>query len=377
MKLANSSERWGAVTQLMHWTVVALIIAQFTIASIAEDLPLGMQKLAWLARHKSVGITILAIVILRLLWRLSSPGPALPSNLGPVERTLARATHIGLYLVLFLMPLSGWLMSSAKGYPVSWFNVVQLPDLIAKNEDAFNFLKEFHETLAGVLITLALLHVAGALKHQLVYKDGVMKRMLPCLAVGFVIAAFGYPSQIFATELASDPSQSKLAFSFVQAGGLNNGKFGKFQVQLDDAGGAVAGGALTVTIDTTSLDTNDTDRDDILRGADLFDVKRFPVARFIAKKIESAGENQYRAVGTLTIRDKSQDLELPLTVRHGQESGADAIYLAGKVAINRLDYGVGQGEWHSTQWVDDEVKIDWSVRLVPQAAGAAAANTLH
>jgi cytochrome b561/polyisoprenoid-binding protein YceI len=367
MQLANSSERWGAVTQFMHWTVVVLIIVQFTLASIAEDLPMGMQKLAWLARHKSVGITILGIATLRLLWRLRSPGPALPSNLGPVERILARVTHVGLYLVLFLMPLSGWLMSSAKGYPVSWFNLVQLPDFIAKNEDAFKLLKTCHQTLAGVLIALALLHVAGALKHQFIYKDGIMKRMLPCLALAIAVTAAGYSHQALATELASDASQSRLTFSFTQAGGLNSGKFGKFEVQLDDAGGAIAGGALTVTIDTTSLDTDDTERDDVLRGADLFDVNRFPVARFSAKQIEAAGDNAYRAVGTLTIRDKSHNVALPLTVRQTTESGSAVTYLVGKVAINRLDYGVGQGEWNSTEWVDNEVEIDWSVRLVPGA----------
>lgn len=242
MKIANSSERWGVVTQLMHWTVVLLVIAQFTIASIAEDLPLGMQKLAWLARHKSVGITILGIAIARLLWRLFSPGPALPSALGPVERLLASVTHIGLYAALFLMPLSGWLMSSAKGYPVSWFNLVQLPDLIAKNEDAFKVLKETHETLAFALIVLALLHVAGALKHQFVYKDNVMKRMLPCLALGFAITVLGYRLPALAAELVSDPSQSKLTFSFTQAGGVNTGSFGKFNVQFSEPNGTVAGG---------------------------------------------------------------------------------------------------------------------------------------
>ncbi len=368
MKLANSSDRWGAVSQFLHWTVVVLIITQFTIASIAEDLPLGMQKLAWLARHKSVGITILGIAIVRLLWRLRSPGPVLPSRLGPVERTLARVTHVGLYLVLFLMPLSGWLMSSAKGYPVSWFNLVQLPDLIAKNEDAFKVFKTCHEILAGTLIALALLHVAGALKHQFIYKDGVMKRMLPCLALAFTVTALAYSYQTLAAELASDAGKSKLSFSFVQAGGLNNGNFKTFAVDLNDAGGAIAGGDLSVTIDTASLDTDDSERDDILRDSDLFNAKQFPVARFSTKQIEAAGENTFRALGTLTIRDKTHDVELPLTVRQATESGIAVTYLAGKVAINRLDYGVGQGEWKSTQWVDNEVNIEWSVRLVPSTA---------
>ncbi|HEY6130826.1 MAG TPA: cytochrome b/b6 domain-containing protein [Halioglobus sp.] len=364
MKLTNSSERWGAVTQLMHWTVVVLVIVQFTMANIADDLPLGMQKLAWLARHKSVGITILGIVTARLLWRLLSPGPALPSNLGPVERLLASVTHVGLYVVLFLMPLTGWLMSSAKGYPVSWFNLVQLPDFIAKNEEAFKVFKASHEMLSLVLIVLVLLHVAGAFKHHFIYKDSVLKRMLPVLAVA-VVAVPVFPSPALAGELVSDPGQSKLTFTFTQAGGLNSGRFAKFNVQLSEPEGAIAGGSLAVTIDTQSLDTSDTERDDLLRGADLFDTKRFPVARFIAQQIEPDGDERFRAVGTLAIRDKSLPLQLPLTVRRATEAGTEVTYLTGEVAINRLDYGVGQGEWRSTEWVADKVSIAWSIRFVP------------
>jgi cytochrome b561 len=370
MKLTNSSERWGALTQLMHWVVVALIIAQFTIASIAEDLPLGMQKLAWLARHKSVGITILGIAVARLAWRLLSPGPALPSRLGPVERLLASVTHIGLYLALFLLPLSGWLMSSAKGYPVSWFNLVQLPDLIAKNEDTFILLKETHEVLAGTLVGLAVLHVAGALKHHFFYKDDVMKRMLPCLTLWLVVTCLGQPLPALAGGLVSDPGESQLVFSFTQAGGINSGKFTKFEVRFSAPGAAVPAGELIVTIDTASLDTGDGDRDGILRGADLFDTERFPVARFVAQRIDSTGDGKYSALGTLTIRDVSHTLELPLAASHAAESAAEVTHLVGDITINRLDYGVGQGEWESTEWVADKVSISWSIRLEPGDTGA-------
>ena len=114
MMLANSSERWGPVSQLLHWLIVALVLTQVTLAYLAADLPLGLQKLALLARHKSFGITILGLALIRLAWRLASPGPGVPTNLRPLERLLARVTHAGLYACLFLMPLSGWLMSSAK-----------------------------------------------------------------------------------------------------------------------------------------------------------------------------------------------------------------------------------------------------------------------
>lgn len=176
--MKNTAQRWGWPSQLLHWSVVALIITQFALANIADDLPLGMQKLAMLARHKSIGITILGLAALRLLWRRLSPGPGLPP-LKAYERVLAYFTHYGLYLLLFLTPLAGWLMSSAKHYPVSWFGVLQLPDLVQPNEATYGFMKQAHELLAYSIAALAILHAAAALWHHFIKKDDVLKRMLP------------------------------------------------------------------------------------------------------------------------------------------------------------------------------------------------------
>lgn len=180
MILRNTSSRWGSVAQLFHWVIVALVITQFVLANQAEHLPLGMAKLATLARHKSVGLTILGLASLRLLWRWSNPvSPALPSNLRKYEQVLAHVTHWSLYLLLFALPLSGWMMSSAKNYPVSWFGLLQLPDLIAADETAFAFLLGLHHVLAKTLFVIALLHVLAALRHHFLKKDDVLRRMLP------------------------------------------------------------------------------------------------------------------------------------------------------------------------------------------------------
>lgn len=179
MQFQNTLERWGEPAKLLHWLVVLLIIAQFVLANIAEDLPLGMQKLSLLARHKSVGITILALALLRLAWRSMNPTPTLPTSVKPLQQKLAHLTHVLLYALLFAMPLSGWAMSSAKNYPVSWFGMIQLPDLVAPSEPLFQLLRETHDTLSSILLALAALHVAGALKHQFIDRDGVLRRMLP------------------------------------------------------------------------------------------------------------------------------------------------------------------------------------------------------
>jgi cytochrome b561 len=178
MGLRNTPERYGSVAQTLHWVVVLLLIGQVAVGKIAHEMPDGFDKLVLLARHKSVGITILALAALRLAWRLVDRPPAPP----PMPRwqfVASRATHWGLYALLFAMPLTGWMMSSASNYPVSWFGLVQLPDFVAPDRDLKHLMEEIHETLAKALIALALLHVAAALKHQFVNRDGLIWRMLP------------------------------------------------------------------------------------------------------------------------------------------------------------------------------------------------------
>ncbi len=179
MGLRNTTVRWGTVAQLLHWVIVALVITQVILAGIADELPLGMKKLAVLARHKSVGITILMLVVVRLAWRWTNPAPALPSTLKAYERGLARFTHVALYVLLIAMPLTGWMMSSARNFPVSWFNLVQLPDFVPRSQALYDFMHETHEILAYTLGVVVVLHVLGALKHHFIYKDDVLLRMLP------------------------------------------------------------------------------------------------------------------------------------------------------------------------------------------------------
>lgn len=178
MPARNTAVRYGFVAQGLHWVIVGLVIVQVTLGKLADDLPLGLDKLALLARHKSVGITILGLAVIRLAWRLIDRPPPPP----PMPRWqffTSRLTHAAFYVLLFAMPLSGWLMSSASNYPVSWFGFVQLPDFVAPDPDLKDLLEDVHETLAKTLIVLAILHTAAALKHQFIDRDGLLMRMLP------------------------------------------------------------------------------------------------------------------------------------------------------------------------------------------------------
>jgi cytochrome b561 len=178
MPARNTQLRYGFVAQTLHWTVVALLIVQVTLGKIADNLPLGFEKLVTLARHKSFGITILGLAIIRLAWRwIDSPPP--PPPMPRWQHWAANLNHWALYALLFAMPLSGWLMSSASNIPVSWFNLVQLPDFIGPDRALKERFHDLHHLFAWFLYALAGLHVAAALKHQFIDRDGLLFRMLP------------------------------------------------------------------------------------------------------------------------------------------------------------------------------------------------------
>lgn len=179
MSSTSARDRYDALAQLLHWLVAALIVVQFVLANRAEDLPTGLAKFAVLAQHKSFGITILALAVIRLAWRFASPPPPLPAGMRPLQRVAAQVSHAALYFLLFAMPLSGWAMSSAANYPVSWFGMLQLPDFVAPSEALHEALEELHEVMARILLALALLHTAAAFKHHFIDKDGLLWRMVP------------------------------------------------------------------------------------------------------------------------------------------------------------------------------------------------------
>jgi cytochrome b561 len=143
--------RYTPTARTLHWLIALLIVVQFVLARVAAHLPLGVRKLSILAEHKSVGMTVLILALIRVAWRVKHTPP----------------------------PLSGWLMSSAKNYSVSWFGVFSWPNLIAPNEAAFDSLRALHHLLSKVLIAIASLHILAAFKHHFWNKDDVLVRMLP------------------------------------------------------------------------------------------------------------------------------------------------------------------------------------------------------
>ncbi len=180
MQLRNSRTRFGAVAQILHWLVAALIVYQFILAERAESATL-FQKLGILATHKSVGLSVLALAVIRLFWRIYNVRPEPPANEPAARRALARLSHGLLYGLLLVIPLSGWLMSSAANTPVSYFGWLTLPDLIAPSEVWTERLLAIHAALFWSLATVVAAHAAAALYHHFVLRDDILRRMLPSI----------------------------------------------------------------------------------------------------------------------------------------------------------------------------------------------------
>ena len=161
--------------------LVVALIGIFALGLYMSDLPFSPERLKLYSWHKWAGIVVFTLSFLRLFWRLTHRPPALPVAIEAAmpgwQRMAPHATHLGLYLLFFAVPLLGWAFSSAVGFPVVLFGVLPLPDFVPVNEGLADVLKELHELSAFAMAGLVLLHVAGALKHQVVDRDGLMQRM--------------------------------------------------------------------------------------------------------------------------------------------------------------------------------------------------------
>ena len=178
MALRSDNTGFGSITKNLHWVMAALFISVFSVGWYMDFLPLGMAKLEWMSRHKSLGVTVLMLAVLRILWRLYEPTPAALGK-HPVERLAAKLGHLGLYAVMIAMPLTGWMMSSAANFPVSVFGLFTLPNLVAPDQGLFETLRTAHFILSWAIVVLVLGHVAAALKHHFIDRDATLRRMLP------------------------------------------------------------------------------------------------------------------------------------------------------------------------------------------------------
>lgn len=360
MAIRNSAERYGWAAKGLHWLTALAVAAMFPIAWWMDALPMGLAKLEAYGWHKSLGMTILAVTLLRLSWRLANPQPRYLGDSG-WQRRAATLAHWLLYACLIAMPVLGWLMSAAANTPVNLFGLVVLPNPIAPDRALAALFEEVHGTLAYGLLALVALHVAAALKHHFRDRDATLRRMLPG-ALALLLAVGGAAGAARADEPPRwqvDPEGSRIAFTFTQLGTPIEGAFRDYEmdIRFDPDGPA---GAVRVVIRTASIDTGDDDRDAQARGPAFFAVDRFPEAVFEAGEIRSRPDG-YEAVGTLTLKGKTEPVTLPFTLTlEGGTAQAE-----GSLVVSRHTFAIGTGEWATNNAVGDEVTITIAVTATP------------
>ncbi|MDO9387729.1 MAG: cytochrome b [Thiobacillus sp.] len=169
--------RYSAPAIVLHWLVALLIFVGFPLGVYMVELPLSPDKLKLYSYHKWIGVTVLMLVAVRLGWRLTHMPPPLPDGIAAWQRRASAITHGLLYGLMIAIPLSGWLMSSAKGFQTVWLGVLPLPDLVDKDKALGDLLAGVHQALNFTLLALVILHVAAALKHHFIERRPFLQRM--------------------------------------------------------------------------------------------------------------------------------------------------------------------------------------------------------
>ena len=207
--------RYGGVARFFHWSIAGLIVLQYVLAKLgelAEDDGERLRALALLANHKSVGMMVLALAVLRVGWRFIKTPPRLPAGMPNWQQTASHVSHWSLYALIFAMPISGWLLSSAAAYSVSWFGVFTWPDLIEPSKAWRSAMHSTHDILGKLLFAVAVLHIVAACKHHFLDRDDVLRRMSSAVSYGLfavvIVAGVVTLARVGASKpaVAADPT---------------------------------------------------------------------------------------------------------------------------------------------------------------------------
>lgn len=178
---APHTARYTTPAIALHWGLALLIVGTFGLGVYMHELPISPSRLKLYSWHKWAGVTILLLSLVRLAWRLTHRPPA-DVAMPAWQARLAHGAHHALYALFFIVPLVGWAYSSAAGFPIVWFGVLPLPDFVPVDKALAEAIKPWHERTAMLMAAIVLVHVAGAVKHHFIDRDGLINRMRPARA---------------------------------------------------------------------------------------------------------------------------------------------------------------------------------------------------
>lgn len=389
MPLSNSEMRYGAVAKTLHWTTALLILTLIPLGMIAEELPyetsaeLATKTFAF-SLHKTLGVAVFFVALIRILWALTQKKPGLLNADKPLEATLAETVHWLLYGSLVLVPLTGWVHHAAvDGYAPIWWPFGQNLPFVAKDAALSETASVLHEIFGKVLIVSLILHIAGAVKHHVIDRDPTLLRMLPgfpavpplpkqhhnifapILAVmiwaGVVLAGVAAGAFTHTEQTASAPAleqadsewavqTGQIAITVQQMGSAVEGQFQDWTAAIafaPDAEGPVKGHT-TVTISIPSL-TLGTVSDQAM-GPDYFDAETYQTAVFDADLVQT--ETGHEAQGTLTIKGTS----VPATLPFDLQITGDTATANGTMTVDRRAFAIGDG-------MTDEANLGFNVQI--------------
>lgn len=378
MTISNTSIRYGSVTKFFHWLTALLILTLVILGFYANDLPHETQaqltdKAWYFSSHKTLGVTVFFVAVLRIIWGISQRKPGLLNADHKLESWLAETVHWVLYGSLVIVPMAGWIShAAASGFAPIWWPFGQTLPFIPKDTQLEDIFGTLHEVSGKVLIGAVSLHIIGALKHHFVDRDSTLRRMLPgepavgpmpsqnhskapvvaAVAIWFAAIALGIGLGVVGgkgdAQAAQAPTLEQVSsqwqvqdgiieISVVQFGSEVSGSFADWTaaITFDEALDMGTAGEVITTVAIPSLKIGSVT--DQAMGPDFFNAKNHPTAVFKADiNFEADG---YVAQGTLTIKDHTIPVALPFSL-HIQD---DVAQMQGKLTLDRRDFGIGQG----------------------------------
>jgi cytochrome b561 len=380
----TTDRRYTSVAIILHWVIAVAVLAQIVGGKwmVSADATATGSVFTIFQLHKTIGLTILGLTLARIIWRLAHPAPGLPDGMSRLEVLAASGTHIGFYGFLILVPLSGWAMASVSptGVPTFFLLMESLPfghlpllgeAGLPERHAAEAFLKTVHEIMSLAMGLLVALHVAAALKHQLIARDNLIARMilsartLPQSAskagvgalAAFATLAFlgggiawgiaqkpggiGPESAPLATaqsgQWAIDHDQSSLSFTITFTGNTVIGEVANWSADIQFDPDDLDNASALITIDMASVTLANPTLQAQARTGDGFDLANHATATYQAGTFTRTDDGAFLADGALTLRGTSVDVPVRFTF----EESDDTANVEGNAELSRLDFGIG------------------------------------
>ena len=394
---ANSPQTYGLVAQLLHWAIAGLVLALIALGLFMHELPAGSSsdvayKSWYYSLHKTLGVTVLFLAIIRIGWALVQPHPKPLNAQRPLENLAAQTVHWILYGAIIAMPLSGWLHHSAlEGFAPIWWPLPQDLPLVPKSPQLAAVFAAVHFFTVILLGICLVLHIGGALKHALIDRDVTLSRMIPfrtantpgdlpdppyrrlplfLAAVAFVAVGLATltaslttgSNRVSALESADntglgaqawqvDRQNSRLEIRIMQSGSPVQGQFADWNAMIKFDPDSLSSSRVNVEIDVASLVLGAVSEQAI--STDFLNAEQHPVAKFQAAEFVETGEGTYEARGQLQLAGQTRPVTLPFTLKIED----DRAYVNGSVTLERLDFDIGRKGFSTDKMIGFGVEV--------------------